>query len=159
MNWNTSIKVARQDFLTQPSDHQLKISKTFQQLNELDCLVVILNKTGEIVFINTYACKLLNVSFDEVIGKSWIERFIPDDQRDELSKSFTVMAKGITAPFDSYYNDVITYNNERISLHWKNTFIYDDRDNVIASFSIGSETSCFDHLPDIDLHSLMSSEC
>ena len=50
----------------------------------LDVLVVVLNREGIVTFVNKKACRVLDGSSDEIVGKNWFEHFLPASMKDQM---------------------------------------------------------------------------
>jgi PAS domain-containing protein len=51
-------------------------------------MLLALDRAGKVTLINQKGCELLGYSFDEIIGKDWIDTFLPPDVRNELTEVF-----------------------------------------------------------------------
>ena len=67
--------------------------------NYLDIAGVImlaLDQQGTVTLINQKGCEILGYSAEEVIGKNWIETFVPEASREEMQAPFKNLSRVIS---------------------------------------------------------------
>jgi len=105
-------------------------------------MMLSLDLQGNLVFANKKTCKVLNYSEEEIIGKNWIENFIPKFMRDDL---YSVFLKNISndnkdrIEIESYENPVITSTGELRYIRWHNSYIEDMFGNIVGTLSSGDD--------------------
>ncbi len=158
-----SLDEGADDFLNKPSGYQeihsrvnslLKIKRLQERIIEernqslryLDAtgsIVVILSKDLTITFLNKRTCRLLGFNRNELIGKKWIDNFIPDDLKETNREYFTAILEGQT-PEKRILEDAILVRNDkgetqqRIIL-WNDVLLKDDKENIIGLIRAGDD--------------------
>ena len=113
-----------------------------QKLKEFEdylCLVVILNASAEIVFLNKFGCDLLGVDKRKSFGICWLTHFIPEEQRSEIMMAFEQIIAGNQQSYAEYYNDLQTIEGSIIPFKWANSVLVDNDSNVKGTISFGCD--------------------
>ncbi|MFK5936906.1 MAG: PAS domain S-box protein, partial [Sulfurimonas sp.] len=111
-------------------EHYLNISGT---------LVMALDVYENITMINDEGCKILKLKKSKLIGKNFIDNFIPLDIRPQVKKVFyTVISeqKDITT---LHKNTIIDANQEIHSMSWVNHFTKDENGKVNGLITSGTD--------------------
>jgi len=121
------------------ADAQREYEQRFRHtLENIDLAAISLNSNGEVTFCNDYFLGMTGWHRNEVVGKNWLDQFVPDELKEEVSG---IIAK-ITNPakFPSHYeNQVKTKNGQTRLISWNNTLSYDTTGNVIGVTGIGED--------------------
>ena len=109
------------------TEEQLIAEKTRSEtiINATPNIVVGLGERSRIMLFNKYAEKLTGYTAEEVMGREWIEIFIPPEMRQEI---YGVWEKIVTsnAIAHHYENLIITKTDERRLISWNNTVLKED---------------------------------
>ncbi|MGX5175473.1 hypothetical protein ACUR5C_15740 [Aliikangiella sp. IMCC44653] len=125
------------DIIEKPQPTYQKLRQALSQLDHVTGIALILNRRSEIAFINQQGMKLIDSYTPQVIGKSWINHFIPSNQKTEMRLVLEQVIRGQTKPFNAYLNHIQATNGKIINTTWENTFIKNSNDEIIGSFSYG----------------------
>ncbi|OGD10653.1 hypothetical protein A2397_00080 [Candidatus Amesbacteria bacterium RIFOXYB1_FULL_44_23] len=101
-------------------------------------IVVMLDSGGKIKMINTRGCQVLGYSREELLGKDWIENFVPKDDKSQVDKVFAGLVNE-SKPDEYFENEILTKNGEKLIIAWHNTVIRNPSGKVIATLSIGED--------------------
>jgi len=69
---------------------------------------VVLNKEGNIDYINSWALRKTGYNFEEIIGKNWFEVFIPEDIRNKVFDVFKLILDKKIELVQTYENEILT---------------------------------------------------
>ncbi len=106
------------------------------------CIMVIIDKDGNIEFINKQGAIILGyLEFDELIGENWFEKCCPPKIRDSLRFIHRKLIEGEVEPFSEMENSILTRFGTEKTIRWKNSFIKDEKGDVVSTVSIGSDVS------------------
>lgn len=110
-----------------------------QYLESSKVLVLTLDLNANVTYINSGGCEILGCEKKDVIGKNWIDEFIPDDIQDDLRKVFKSIYTAETEFEDmrSHVNTVKTKNGT-IVVSWTNGILHDGG-TVIGTVSFGAD--------------------
>jgi PAS domain S-box-containing protein len=85
------------------------------------CVVVFLDLKGKVTYLNPFAEKTLGWSADEVVGKDWIDGFIPKEERSRLRQELKELRKGKSTR--SGGNAVICKDGSLCRLAWTDSVL------------------------------------
>jgi PAS domain S-box-containing protein len=71
-----------------------------------------LDQDGIVTLINQKGCEILGYSADEIMGKNWINTFLPETIREEMQGVLQQLISGDVEPVGYYENTVLTKNGE-----------------------------------------------
>ncbi len=112
------------------------LQKRYLDLAEM--ILLVLNSGQKIASINKHGCKILGYSEEELIGKNWIDLFIPSEQREEVKNIFNLFLRNKNyKDYEYYENPIITKNGEKRIIGWHNTFINNEDTGEIFFVSSG----------------------
>ncbi len=100
-------------------------------------LILTLDLNGDIAMINEKGSKLLEVNYDEVIGKNFIDNFIPEDIRSNIRDVFDRVINKETEIVLHYNNNIIDSKGKIHHIAWTNNQIKDIDGNIIGIISSG----------------------
>lgn len=108
-----------------------------QYLDIAGVIMLVINADQTVALINKKGCEVLGFQCDEIIGKKWFDKFIPDRLRREVKKVFTKLIKGELALVEYYENPVLTKNGEERLIAWHNALIKDEGGKIVSTLSSG----------------------
>ena len=100
-------------------------------------IYLVLDKNAIIRYANKSACELLKTSSEKLIGKNWVECFIPDDLKDEIYQVFSGIKIGNMEKYSSYTNLIVNSKDEFKKIKWNNSFILNDIGEIENIISTG----------------------
>jgi PAS domain S-box-containing protein/putative nucleotidyltransferase with HDIG domain len=112
-------------------------------LDVVGVLVVILDNKGKVVLINRYGAELLGYREEEIVGRSWLENFVPYHERAMVKKLFARIVKGESKSTARGENTVICSNGDERLIRWRNSFIRDENGGLLLSVSAGEDITDF----------------
>ncbi|MEN3043442.1 MAG: GGDEF domain-containing protein [Fervidobacterium sp.] len=84
---------------------------------------IVLNKDGNVEYINSYALNKTGYDFQEVIGRNWFEMFIPEERRKEIQNVFNRIMAGNIEILETYENEILTKDRKQIVILWENKLV------------------------------------
>ncbi|HEV2104935.1 MAG TPA: PAS domain S-box protein, partial [Candidatus Eisenbacteria bacterium] len=101
-------------------------------------LVVLgLDRHGCVDYVNPYFLELTGHAREEVLGRPWVERFLPEAVRPEVHGVLTAMLEGGRHPH--HVNPILTRAGEERLIAWNNTVLRDERGDPSGTLSIGED--------------------
>lgn len=114
-----------------------KTEKRWQTLLEqVELVVVDLDKDGNVNYVNPYYLKLTGFSEKDVLGQNWFHKFIPDDQGFGAEHVFRSVEK-----YKHYENPILTKGGEARIVAWSNVALQDAKERFIGTLSIGADVT------------------
>ncbi|MCP3670687.1 MAG: PAS domain S-box protein [Gammaproteobacteria bacterium] len=107
-------------------------------LENIDLAAIALNKNGEVTFCNDYFLGMTGWHRSEVVGKNWLDQFVPENLKVEVINIITHITDPTTFP-SHYENQVKTKDGQIRLISWNNTLSYDTTGNVIGVTGIGED--------------------
>jgi PAS domain S-box-containing protein len=106
-------------------------------LENVRLLVVGLDCTGKIEFVNSYFLELTGYTQAEVIDRNWFKLFLPLHQRSQIQSVFQEV---LEQQFHSHYqNSILTKTGEERVIAWNNTQLRNLQGEIIGTMSIGED--------------------
>ena len=102
-------------------------------------ILLAIDKAGKVMFINKKGCELLGYGKDEVIGKDWFANFVAGHDKEKARLVFKQVLSGNIKLAREADIAVITSNQEKKLIRWKNTILYNKQGKVIGSASSGED--------------------
>jgi PAS domain S-box-containing protein len=102
-------------------------------------MVAISNDEG-VVDVNRKACEILGYRREEIIGKNWIETFVPSQNRAVIRQLFHDMLGG-SLRHVHYEHPVVTRTGEELIFNFHNLLVSDGKGITIGVFSSGSDVT------------------
>ena len=111
-------------------------------LEKARLIVVQLDKNGKIIFCNDYLLQLTDYRRDEVLGRQWLDLFIPPAYRNEIQEVFKGLIEETRSQENAYYENVIlTRAGEVRIVRWNNTLLRLPSGIPIGTSSIGEDVT------------------
>ncbi len=111
------------------------LSRTY--LDIVHVMIIALDKDAHVTLVNKEGCSILGCKKEDVIGKAWIDHFVPESYRPELKNMFGLIIAGNLTAHEIYENTVLTSSGEERIISWRNTLLYDENDQVSGILSSG----------------------
>ncbi|MEG4218251.1 PAS domain S-box protein [Microcoleus sp. Pol14C6] len=106
-------------------------------LDNVQLIVVGLDRSGNVNYVNPFFLKLTGYTNPEVIGKNWFENFLPRPIQEPVKVIFSEVLAHNYHPY--YQNFILTKSAEERFIAWNNTMLQDSEGNLIGTISIGED--------------------
>ncbi len=103
------------------------------------CVVIFLDLDGKVAFLNPYAEETLGWPVEEVLGKNWIEEFVPEEGRARLQEVLDAVKREEEVRPDE--NEVLCKDGRRRRFAWTACPIRDEFGKVTGVAGIGIDVS------------------
>jgi len=101
-------------------------------INTVGTIIMILDAQGNIEMINPAGCKILGASKRELLGKNFIENFLPKDIQNKIKDVFTALLSGNIADVKEHTNKIIDIKGKEHLIAWTNN-AFMDKDGIVTS--------------------------
>jgi PAS domain S-box-containing protein len=108
-------------------------------LENVQLFVVGLDLAGQVNYINPYFLKQSGYNKADVIGKNWIDEFIPDKNKETINQNFQKFLKENHLPF--FENDILFHDGQIRMVNWSNVRLFNSEGEVSGTLSIGSDVT------------------
>ena len=110
-------------------------------LNLAEVIILVLDKLGNVTFINKSGCRILGYEENDILGKNWFDNFVPERLNGELKGWFEKIIKEEIEFNESRENIVKLNSGEERLIKWKNSYLSDEENNLIGIVSSGMDIS------------------
>jgi PAS domain S-box-containing protein len=123
------------------TEEELKKEKDKAQryLDVAGVMLVVINADQTVAMMNKKGCDVLGYREEEIIGKNWIDMFVPERMRSGIKSVFTKLMNGHIKPVEYFENPVLTKKGMERTIAWHNTLLTDECNNIIGSLSSGED--------------------
>ncbi|MBN1977903.1 MAG: GAF domain-containing protein [Anaerolineae bacterium] len=116
-----------------------KQETTQKYLDMAGVMLLALDTSEKVTFINQKGCEILGYERGEIIGKTWCEHFLPEHTRQDVKPVFQALLAGEIEPAEYFENPILTKNGEERTIAWHNTILKDDAGNINRVISSGED--------------------
>ncbi|MDO9009433.1 MAG: PAS domain S-box protein [Thiobacillus sp.] len=113
--------------------------QTQQYLNIVGVMLVAIDTEGRVQLVNHKGCEMLGASEADILGKDWIEHFLPERIRKEVRENVTRMMQGNIAPVEYMENAILTRSGEERDVAWHNTVLLDESGRINGVLASGED--------------------
>ena len=107
-------------------------------LSNLELVALMLDRDARITYANDHLLKLTGRRREEVVGKNWVDLFLPPEVREKLHGVHNVLLA--EAPKGRHNeNEILTSTGERKLIHWNNSVLRSAAGDVVGTASIGED--------------------
>ena len=104
-------------------------------------MFIAIDRDGNVIHANKKACEVLEYSGDEIIGKNWFDKFIPEKIREGIRQVFKELMAGNEKPMELVENKVLTNTEKEKLIRWHNSIIKNKDGIIIGTLSSGQDIS------------------
>lgn len=108
-------------------------------LDLVGVIIIALDQTGAINLINRKGCNLLGLTEHELLGKNWINNFIPEEDRQKIQHVFNQIMIGQVSTVEYHENTIRTTHGQLRNIAWHNTVVRDSRHLITGLLSSGED--------------------
>ena len=108
-------------------------------LNVVGTIIVAIDIDQKVRLINQRGCRVLGYRQEEILGKNWIENFLPSGIRDKVRADVERFISGEDESLEYYENPVLTKSGEERIILWHSTVLRDEEGKMIANLSSGED--------------------
>ena len=111
-----------------------------QLVENVDCIILRINKDGEITFFNEFAQKLFGYTERQILGKNIIGTILPEKNGSgRHTEEFVKAVKRQTKRYAIYENEILCKNGHRIWVYWTNKARRDEQGNIEEILCVGHD--------------------
>ena len=108
-----------------------------QYLDVVGVMMLVLDTDANITLINNKGCEILEGEEKDILGKNWIENFIPENLRGNIKTFFHNTVKSQIKLVETHENPVITLTGKEKLIQFQNTILYDNSGHISGVLSSG----------------------
>jgi len=104
-------------------------------------LFVAYDRDGNVTMINRAGCNTIGLPKEQLIGKQWVENFVPESEREGVYEVFREIYGGKIDPNDIHENGILNANQEVRQIEWRNTLLRNVNGEVTGILSAGVDVT------------------
>jgi len=113
-----------------------------QKFIEISGIIVVgLDKDANVTFINRKGCEILGREEKDIIGKNWIDEFLPKSSRAEVREVFLKVMSGQLDLTEFHDNPVLRSDGSIRMIEWHNSTIKDAAGIITGVLSAGNDVT------------------
>jgi PAS domain S-box-containing protein len=117
----------------------IESSLSRQFLNLAGVIVVAMDNSQKVRFINESGCEILGYEKTDLLGKNWFDTVIPEKIRSDVKMVFQQLMEGKGRLAEYFDNVVLTRTGEAKVIAWHNTALMDDVGKITGTLSWGED--------------------
>ena len=134
-----------------------------QYLNLAGTIILVLDTKGNITLINKKGCSIIGMDEKDIIGKNWVDNFIPKENVDEIKEVFKSVFSAKSELADNHENTIITSDNKERIIAWDNNILYNPNGEISGVISSGEDVTEIrrkeDELIHVSYHDSLTGLC
>jgi PAS domain S-box-containing protein len=108
-------------------------------LDIAEVMFLALDADGKVTLINKKGCEILGYSEAEILGLSWFDHFLPEEQKEGARNVFQQLMIGKKEPVEYVENPILTKDGEKRYIDWHNALLKNKTGAIIGTFSSGMD--------------------
>ena len=110
-----------------------------QYLDVADVMLIALGIDQRVTLVNPKGCEVLGYSEEEMLGQNWFDKFLPEDNIDEVKRVFDQIISGDVEPVRYFENPIIRKDGRVCTIAWHNSVLRDVSGRISGLFSSGED--------------------
>ncbi|MBN2727334.1 PAS domain S-box protein [Candidatus Mcinerneyibacteriota bacterium] len=108
-------------------------------LDVADVMMLALDREGRVVMVNPKGCRVLERSEEEILGKVWIDEFVPGAYKGETRSLFHDLMADKNKDVRYHENFILTGTGKLRYIAWRNAPLYDEKGEKKGILSSGTD--------------------
>ena len=102
-------------------------------------IIVALDNNCTVTYVNKKCADLLGFPCDQIVGRNWVNSFVPKERRPSVRRSMTRILSG-KIPAAQYVEDIlVTGDGQQRLVAWHNSLLRDSKGNMIGILGSGED--------------------
>jgi len=104
-------------------------------------MLLALNPDGKVRDINLRGAEILGGTVEDVVGKDWIDQFLPPEHRENAKAFFRAVVEGREEMPDEGEGWIVRLDGERRLISWRGAVMRDGEGKIVATLSSGEDVT------------------
>ncbi|MCD6361183.1 MAG: PAS domain S-box protein, partial [Armatimonadetes bacterium] len=122
-------------------DLQQARERAEQYLDVAGVMLLALDRDGTVALINRWGCEILGRPEEEILGRRWVDEFVPARLRDEVREFFNQIIAGEHGEMSVGENPVLCADGSERLISWRNAVLRDARGEITGTLSSGEDVT------------------
>jgi PAS domain S-box-containing protein len=139
--WATALLIYRHKLVEQTLLREEAEGQAY--LDVVAVVILVLDREGRVSLVNQRGCEILGLEARDVVGRSWVDSFVAERDRERTREGLRQLLRGELAPdrTRTFENCIRTSSGQERLLAWRRTVLRDGRGNVSATVSSGEDVT------------------
>lgn len=108
-------------------------------LNTAQAIILLLDSKANILQVNQYFYDITGYTEEEVLGKSWLDNFVAEDDKLKVSSFFQRYSRSSgVAPL---LNKIVTSDGKTLDIEWRNKTLRDENRKAMGIIAVGQDVT------------------
>ncbi len=125
--------IERHPFLTDEAREEYFLREAM--IESAPVILLHLDKSGAIIYANTYFESLTGYRLEEIRGKEWFSTFVPERERDRIRALFHLAIHGV--PTQGNINPILRRDGVEREIEWNDQLLRNDQGEVFGIVAVG----------------------
>jgi PAS domain S-box-containing protein len=108
-------------------------------LDIAEVIFLALDIDGRVTLINKKGCEILGYPEAEIMGKSWFDHFLSEEQKEKAKDVFQQLMDGKIETIEYVESSILTKNGKKRYIDWHNALLKNKTGSIIGIFSSGND--------------------
>jgi len=104
-------------------------------------ILKIVDRDGKVSLINNRGCEVLGYTKEEILGKNWIDNFVPERIKKKMNDILMKLRSNQAVSYEYFENPVLTKSGEEKIISWYNTALKDEKGEFQGILSSGEDVT------------------
>jgi PAS domain S-box-containing protein/putative nucleotidyltransferase with HDIG domain len=104
-------------------------------------ILKIIDRNGKVSLINNRGCEVLGYAKEEILGKNWIDNFVPERLQNKMNDILAKLRSKKTISYEHFESPILTINGEEKIISWYNTALKGERGEFQGILSSGEDVT------------------
>ncbi|MFC1638856.1 ATP-binding protein [Patescibacteria group bacterium] len=130
---------------------QRERDQTREYFDMAGAIMVVLDREAVVRDVSRRGAELLGGTREIIVGKNWIDQFVPEHQRQDVRRVFRSLISaedGTTKEFEEYVNEIVCLDGRIRNIKWINAIMRDENGDVEGTLSSGMDVTQLVELQD-----------
>ena len=137
--WNRKLSRLNKKILLHDKELQAAKERAEQYLHIAGTIIVALDDKARVQLINHKGCLLTGRDEEDILGKNWIDNFVPKEHRATVTETFRLVMNGSIALVEHFENEIIGHDGKLRLISWHNTPLFNDEGAIVGALSSGED--------------------
>ncbi len=110
-----------------------------QYLNVAGVMLIVLDPEGRVQLVNRKGCEMLGVPEAEILGRDWIDNFLPERMRKEARDTVAQLMAGNVDPAEYMESPILTRTGGERMVAWHNVLLRDETGSISGVLASGED--------------------
>ena len=104
-------------------------------------IFIVLSSDGIVTMINQAGCEKVGLSKQDIVGESWIDHFVPEQDKAGVEDVIQRICNGAIRDTEIHENEIIAANGEIRIIEWRNTVLHDSKGEISGILAAGVDVT------------------